>query len=106
MFRFHKEHIAPLVAALRLDDEYCANNGIKWSGTEGLCMFLRRISYPNRLVDLIPIFGRHKMEMSTILNVMTNEIYSLHHARLENINHPWVNYDQYTEVVAAKGALS
>ena len=104
LFRFRKEHIAPLAAALRLDDEYSSKNGIKWSGTEGLCMLLRRIAYPNRLVDLIPIFGRHKTEMSTILNVMTNEIYSLHHSRLENINHPWMNYEQYAEVVAAKGA--
>ena len=104
LFRFKKEHIAPLVKALRLDNQYCSQNGIKWSAEEGLCLFLRRISYPNRLVDLIPIFGRHITEMSTMINIMTDEIYSLHHSRLENINHPWMNFEQYTEVVAAKGA--
>ena len=104
LFRFKKEHIAPLVNALRLDDQYCSQNGIKWSAEEGLCLFLRRISYPNRLVDLIPLFGRHITEMSTMINIMTDEIYSLHHSRLENINHPWMNFEQYTEVVAAKGA--
>ena len=81
-FRFQREHISPLMRVLRLKKKYKASNGIRWSGEEGLCMLLRRLSYPNRLADLIPMFGRHRTEVSTIVNEMCSEIYALHKHRV------------------------
>ena len=103
-FRFKKADIDRLKFVLRLKDSYKGSNGIKWSGTEGLCMLLRRLCYPNRLVDLIPMFGRHRTEISTIVNEMCREVYGLHHHRLESIYHPWVNFEEYAASVHQRGA--
>ena len=44
---------------------------IGWSGLDGLCLVLRRLSYPNRLFDLVPIFGRSVQELIVILMTTT-----------------------------------
>ena len=103
-FRFSREHISPLMQVLRLRKNYKASNGIRWSGEEGLCMVLRRLCYPNRLSDLIPIFGRHHTEMSTIINEMCTEIFALHQHRISSIFQPWLNFQQSAEAVHNKGA--
>ena len=103
-FRFKRPDIRPLMQALRLKNEYIGSNGIKWSGEEGFCMLLRRLCYPNRLSDLVPLFGRHRTELSLIINEMCNEIFQLHKHRISTIFHPWLNYEQMAEAVNAKGA--
>ena len=35
-------------------------------------ILLRRLSYPNRLYDLIPLFGRSEPELSMIFNEVSN----------------------------------
>ena len=54
---------------LELPAETTVNN-IRWTAEEGLCILLRRLAYPCRLVDLVPTFGRWKTELSTIVNVV------------------------------------
>ena len=104
-YRFQREHIKPLVRVLRLEEVYQhPSNGIKWSTEEGLCLLLQRLAYPNRLVDLVPLFGRHKSELSLIINSMAHEIYHLHRHRLERVVHPWVNLPQCAEKIHQKGA--
>ena len=104
-YRFERQHIKPLVRVLRLQDEYLHPQiGIKWTADEGLCMLLRRLSYPNRLIDMVPLFGRHVSELSIIINAMANEIYHLHKEKVTNIHQPWVNFDQYSNVISQKGA--
>ena len=103
-FRFRREHISPLMRALRLKKNYTGINGIRWSGEEGFCMLLRRLCYPNRLCDLVPLFGRHRSELSLIINDMCDEIYQLHKHRLSSIVHPWLHYEQMAEAIHAKGA--
>ena len=51
----------------------CANNTVA-SGQEGLCITLRRMAYPNRLADLVPLFGRSEPEISMIFNEV-NAVY-------------------------------
>ena len=103
-FRFQKQDMGQLMHALRLKKVYTGTNGIKWSGIEGLCILLRRLCYPNRLADLVPLFGRHRTELSHIINQMCTEIFELHKHRLNTICHPWLNYEQMAEAVHAKGA--
>ena len=105
MYRFEKEHIKPMVKALRLQETYIHHsNAIKWSAEEGLCLLLRRLAYPSRLIDLVPLFGRHKTELSLIINGMAHEIYHLHRHRLDTVQHPWTNLPQYAEMIHEKGA--
>ena len=103
-FRFKRQDICSLMQALRLKDQYIGSYGIKWSGHKGFCILLRRLCYPNRLADLVPLFGRHRTELSLIINDMCNEIFQLHKHRINTITHPWLNYEQMAEAVNAKGA--
>ena len=72
---------------------------------EALCILLRRLSYPNRLVDLMDIFPRHLARLSEIITVTLNEI----HERFIYLR--IMNPDIYTteqlhvlaDAVAAKG---
>ena len=103
-FRFKRSDMHALIRALRLKKMYTGSNGIRWSAEEGLCILLRRLCYPNRLADLVPLFGRHRTELSHIINEMCNEIYHLHKHRLDTISHSWLNFDQMAEAIHAKGA--
>ena len=57
MFRFSKEDIPCLAEALRLPNEFTGYQGTTCDSIEGLCLLLRRLAYPCRYVDLIPLFG-------------------------------------------------
>ncbi len=56
-FRFHRDDVQFLCSLLGVSDVYRSPTRTKWTGLEGLCVVLRRLSYPNRLIDLTPLFG-------------------------------------------------
>ena len=62
-FRFYKDDIRNLCVELGVPREFRARNGTALSGEEGLCVLLKRLSYPNRLGDLSEIFGRSISEL-------------------------------------------
>ncbi|VDI30162.1 Hypothetical predicted protein [Mytilus galloprovincialis] len=65
MFRFEKQDIDRLRVALGIPPKIVCNNGTVASGIEGLCIVSRRLSYPNRLEDISPIFqGRYQEWLS------------------------------------------
>ena len=55
-----------LSSALQLPPKYVCRNGTSASGMEALMILLRRLSYPNRWGDLVPLFGRAEPELSVI----------------------------------------
>ena len=57
-----------LFRALNMPDQYICQQGTKASGMEALMITLRRLSYPNRWTDLVPLFGRSEHELSLIFN--------------------------------------
>ena len=57
-FRFYKDDIRNLCVELGIPREFRARNGTALSGEEGLCVLLKRLSYPKRLGDLSEIYGR------------------------------------------------
>ena len=57
-FRFKKEDIFRLAAALQLPNTFKCQNGVVVDNVECLCIALKRFAYPCRYVDLIPRFGR------------------------------------------------
>ena len=67
-FRFNKSEIPELLDSLRLPVQLWSPQGSTWGREEGLCAVLRRLSYPNRLSDLVPDFGRAPSELSLIVN--------------------------------------
>ena len=103
-FRFTKEHVVELCCLLQLKENYKSGSCLIWSGLEGLCLVLRRLAYPNRLCDLVPMFGRHVTELSVIFNIMLDALFRKHHHKLQQVNQSWVNHDQFAEAIAAKGS--
>ena len=103
-FRFEKEHILELKKGLGLHDFYRSESNLTWSGEEGLCILLRRFTYPNRLCDLVPFFGRHQTELSLIINVMLNEVYKKNKHRVTDITQHWMNHEDYAHAIHARGA--
>ena len=52
LFRFFKNDIRRLKDVLRLPDTIITYNRMRVDGIEALCIFLKRIAYPCRYVDL------------------------------------------------------
>ena len=65
-----------LCEALDLPDQYICEQGTKASGVEALMIMLRRLSYPNRWTDLVPVFGRTEHELCLIFNRVNFEYQS------------------------------
>lgn len=71
-------------------------------GINGLCVLLKRLAYPNRLVDLEPIFGYSYRSLSSIANkimeiIILNKGHLLQHLGAN----PWLNENklrQYANV--------
>lgn len=107
MFRFSKEDIPRLAEALRLPNKFTGYQGTICDSIEGLCLLLRRLAYPCRYVDLIPLFGRAKQEISIISNLVLDAIYSVHRHLLNTFTASWMsprNIAAYCEAIHDKGA--
>ena len=56
-FRFRKEDIPVLAKTLGIPETFKRIQGSVSDGIEGLCIMLKRFSYPCKYSDLIPRFG-------------------------------------------------
>ena len=66
--RFPKGDMERLRDALELPANYTCSQGTIATGMEALMVLLRRLAYPNRWSDLVPVFGRTVSELSLIFN--------------------------------------
>lgn len=106
-FRFTKADVIHLANALRLPGRFVCKNGTVASKLEGLCMLLRRLAYPNRLTDMVQMFGRSKSELSMVINSALDFVFNQHHSLLNNLNLPWLAPERLNEMARAvheKGA--
>ena len=71
-FRLRKADISVLAEALDTPETFTCNQGSVIDGIEGLCVLLRRFSYPCRYSDLIPRFGRPLPVLSMICGTATD----------------------------------
>lgn len=72
--RFSKDDMARVSAALHLPDKYVCKQGTTTTGMEALMIMLRRLTYPNRLCDLVSLFGRTECELSLIFATVWREL--------------------------------
>ena len=82
-------------------------NGVKVTRIEGLCILLKRYSYPNWYLDLIPKFCRPVPQLCMIANHVTNFIYERWHHLLTSFNQPWpspANLKRYANYIHQSGA--
>lgn len=77
-------------------------------GFEGLCIFLRRLAYPNRLSDLEPLFGLSAEYLSVVSKYVMNFIYEQKSHLLFDLNNlNWLDRNRmryYARAVRNKGA--
>ena len=66
--RFEKNDLFCLHKALAIPEKYVCSQGTTAAGMEALMILLRRLAYPNRLSDLVQLFGRRKSELSLMFS--------------------------------------
>ena len=106
-FRVEKKDLPQLADALRLPDTFHCNQRTTAEKLEGLCILLRRMSFPCRYSDMLARFGRPVPELSMISNTVMNYIYDIHGHKLCQWNHDILNpayFDTYTDAISNKGA--
>lgn len=72
-----------------------------------LCILLRRLSYPNRLLDLTLIFNRPLREISIIFNWILRDVLAKWEHLLSDLDQWWLSpeyLDTYCSAIEAKGA--
>ena len=96
MLRFNKNDIHRLAEALRIPPKIVGYQRTAASGIEALFMLLRRLAYPCRYFDLIPLFGRSKPEMSVICNEVVDFIHREHGHLVNSFDAPWMSREMLT----------
>ena len=86
-FRFRKHDLPRLAEVLQIPDSFMCYQRTVSSGMEGLCILLRRLSYPCRFSDIIPRFGRPVPVLSMVSNQVLDLIYDIHGHRITQWNH-------------------
>lgn len=82
-FRFERNDLERLRTALHIPDIIHTRNRLKENGLRAMCLLLRRLAYPCRLSDLVPMFGRPECELSQIINSVLGLLYERHHHLLD-----------------------
>ena len=81
-FRFEKRHILQLEEVLQIPALLKCDQRSVFTGTEGLCLLLKRLAYPCRYSDLIYRFGRPVPVLCMITNKVIDYIYDTHHRQI------------------------
>ena len=106
-FRVEKRDIPLLAEALGLPDAFTCPQRSVADGIEGLCMVLKRTSFPCRYSDMIYRFGRPVPVLSMVTNQVVDYIYQAHGHRLTHWNNLLLNpaaLQRYADAIARKGA--
>ena len=69
-FRFETSVVIQLENLLHIPEFFRCEQGTKVTGLEGLLIMLRRLCYPNRWCDLVPLFGLSESELSAVFNLV------------------------------------
>ena len=106
-FRVKKRDLPILAEALQIPDSFTCYQRSVVSGMEGLCILLRRLTYPCRYSDIMPRFGLPVPMLSMVCNDVLDFVYDTHSHRVTQWN-PTIlspaNLQIYRVAVATKGA--
>ena len=92
---------------MNIPEMFTCYNGVTVTGIEGLCILLKRYSYPNGYLDLIPTFGRPVPQLCMIVNHVMNFIYERWHHLLTSFHQLWLspaNLKRYANYIHQSGA--
>lgn len=103
-FRFNRAGLTLLQEHLHIPEKYVCPNRTTATGLEGLLVLLRRLTYPNRLCELVHEFGRSKTELSLIFNTVLEDIYERFHLKLTDLTSQWIDLQRFSAAVTDKGS--
>ena len=106
-FRFRKHDLPLLAEVIQIPDSFTCYQRTVTSGMEGLCVLLRRLSYPCRFSDIIPRFGRPVPVLSMVSNQVLTYKYDIHGHRITQWNHQILSQpllQLYSDTIAAQGS--
>ena len=106
-FRFIKSHIYELAVALNMPEKIVTEERVTCTGIEGLCILLKRLAFPCRYTDMVPLFGRNQTEICLIFNHVLSLLYHNHHHRLSSWNQWFLQphmLQRFCESINNKGA--
>ena len=86
-FRFRKHDLQILSEVLQIPDSFRCYQRSVVDGMEGLCILLRRLSYPCRYSDMISQFGLPVPVLSIVSNDVLDFIYNTHRHHITQWNH-------------------
>eukprot|EP00622_Pseudochattonella_farcimen_P003005 FR738081.1.p1 GENE.FR738081.1~~FR738081.1.p1 ORF type:complete len:342 (+),score=65.67 FR738081.1:121-1146(+) len=86
-FRFAREHIPPLVRALRMPDKVTTKSRCSTTGEEALLVFLKRMTYPARGNDLIGFFRRCEGWISEVVQACLEHLLPIAEKLVKNFDH-------------------
>lgn len=93
-FRFAREDIPRLVRALRMPHFVRTRSGCVLDGEEALLIFLKRMSYPNRIVELLDFFGRSVGYLSEMVEAVRSHLHQIAQRLVLHFDHlriiPWI----------------
>ncbi|ESO99449.1 hypothetical protein LOTGIDRAFT_113508 [Lottia gigantea] len=90
-FRFYKDDIIRLKHALQIPERIILQNRSVVSGTDALCILLRRFAYPNRFSDLERIFGRPNTTLSIVVNTLLEHIHDYFRHVVTEFDQAWMD---------------
>ena len=105
-FRFERGDIERLPDVLQLPPTFECPQGSVCDRIEGLCILLRRLTYPCRYSDMVSRFARPVPVLCMICNIVLNYIYDLHHRKITAWNQAILNplvLQQYADAASDKG---
>lgn len=108
LFRFKRQDMRRLHAALRFPPILMLDNGCLMDSNMGLCILLRRLAFPNRLAELVPVFRRDRSIISRGFHATLNHIMENfgHTLQLTPENTSKERLDKYCDAIYRKcGAL-
>ena len=106
-FRFRKADLPRLKDCLLGDERVITENRLNVDGMEALCLTLRRLAFPCRFSDLVPLFGRSVPDLCYIFNKTLDMLYDRFGRLLTSFDQEWlskVNLKKYSDCIFAKGA--
>ena len=106
-FRVEKADLPRLADGLRIPAMFQCKQRSIYDGSEGLCVLLRRTSYPCRFSDMIRRFPRQVSALSLITNEVMDFIYDNHCHLVKEWNRDVLSSDarqQYAETISKKGS--
>lgn len=103
-FRVQKQHIPVLANVLQLPVNIQCPQRTICNRVEGLCMLLKRFSYPCRYSDMISRFGRPVPELCMITNEVMDNIFNNHSHRISQWNRDVLSSPLLQEYADAKGS--